>query len=147
MTDIKDFDKELEAVKQVLLTLEPLSDDQRKFVLKTVAERFGLIIPKNQNFEETSDSESTPLETEIQKSLENMTPKEFVKIKSPDSDVPLCDYNDETHVPNSLVCRAQEKRHVSRTEWQVRRSRNADRSSGQGQAAPTFSGVQAAHSS
>ena len=37
----------------------------------------------------------------------------------------LCDYNDETLVPNNLVSRAQEKRQVSRTEWQVGRRRNA----------------------
>lgn len=87
MADIKDFDKELEALRQVLSTLEPLNDDQRKFVLKTVAERFGLIIPKNQNFEETSDSDVAPTETKTSKSLANITPKEFVKRKSPDSDV------------------------------------------------------------
>jgi hypothetical protein len=32
----------------------------------------------------------------------------------------LCDYNDETLVSNSLVCRAQEKRHVSRISRQAR---------------------------
>jgi len=32
----------------------------------------------------------------------------------------LCDYNDETLVTNSLVCRAQEKRHVSRISRQAR---------------------------
>lgn len=80
-----DFDKELEALKQVLLTLEPLDDEQRKFVLKTVAERYGLIIPKNQNFEDSSDYQE-PL-SQVEKSLVNMTPKEFMKIKKPDSDV------------------------------------------------------------
>ena len=34
--------------------------------------------------------------------------------------LPLCDYNDETLVPNNLVCRAQEKRHVSRISRQAR---------------------------
>lgn len=87
MTEIKDFDKELEALKNILSTLEPLNEDQRKFVLKTAAERFGLVIPKNQNFEDAVNSEVTPFETKSQKSLANMTPKEFVKIKNPDSDV------------------------------------------------------------
>lgn len=89
MTHTKDFDNELEALKQVLLTLESLSQDQRKFVLKTAAERFGLIIPKNQNFEETSDADSDipPTEVKKPKSLANITPKEFIRRKSPDSDV------------------------------------------------------------
>ena len=34
--------------------------------------------------------------------------------------IALCDYNDETLVSNSLVCRAQEKRHVSRISRQAR---------------------------
>jgi hypothetical protein len=58
----------------------------------------------------------------------------------------LCDYNDETLVPNNLVCRAQEKRHVSRTERQVGRSRNTNRSSRQSQTSPTSSGIQVAYS-
>ena len=33
---------------------------------------------------------------------------------------PLCDYNDETLAPNSLVSRAQEKRYVSRISRQAR---------------------------
>jgi len=86
MADTKDFDKELEALKQVLSTLEPLNEDQRKFVLKTAAERFGLIIPKNQNFEEALDSQSAPAETATE-SLANITPKDFVKTKNPGSDV------------------------------------------------------------
>jgi hypothetical protein len=85
MIEDNDFDKELEALKQVLSILESLNDNQRKFVLKAAADRFGLIIPKNENFENTSDAQNDPIKTnEI---LANLTPKQFIKIKSPDSDV------------------------------------------------------------
>ena len=60
--------------------------------------------------------------------------------------VSLCDYNDETLVPNNLVCRAQEQRHVSGTERQVSRRRKEDRSSSQGQAATICGGIQVAYS-
>lgn len=84
-----DFDKELEALKQVLVTLQPLGDEQRKFVLKSAAERFGLVIPKSQNFEETPDSDTDliPTETKTTRLPANITPKEFIKRKKPDSDV------------------------------------------------------------
>src|SRR3990170_7579811 len=58
----------------------------------------------------------------------------------------LCDYNDETLVPNNLVCRAQEKSHARGTERQVSRRRDEDRSSSQSQASPTSGGIQVAYS-
>jgi hypothetical protein len=36
--------------------------------------------------------------------------------------VSLCDYNSETTPPNNLVLRAEEKDHVSGTEWQGKRA-------------------------
>src|SRR6266508_4777098 len=60
--------------------------------------------------------------------------------------VALCDYNDETGRANNLVSRAQEKRHVSRPERQVSRSRHEDRSGRQGQASSISSEIQVADS-
>lgn len=85
MSSTNDFEKELEALKQIFSILEPLSDEQRKFVLKTAAERFGLVIPKNQNFEDSADLDDNKVEAK--KQFSEMSPKEFMKIKKPDSDV------------------------------------------------------------
>ncbi len=85
MADKNDFDKELEAIKIILSILEPLDDEQRKFALKTAAERFGLVIPKNNNFEDIADLDANS--GKARKQFSDMSPKEFMKIKKPDSDV------------------------------------------------------------
>jgi hypothetical protein len=87
MAEANDFVRELEALKQMLSVLEALNDDQRKFVLKAAADRFGLIIPKNENFENISDAQNHSVQFKANENIANITPKEFIKIKNPDSDV------------------------------------------------------------
>jgi len=50
----------------------------------------------------------------------NPTEPSQIEVLTPQPTNTLCDYNDETLVTNSLVCRAQEKRHVSRISRQAR---------------------------
>lgn len=108
MTDRNDFGKELEAIKIILSILEPFSEEQRKFVLKTAAERFGLVIPKNQNFEDFTNFQASA--GEVNKQFSNMSPKEFLKIKKPDSDVlrVVCLAYYLTYVRNQATFKSEE---------------------------------------
>lgn len=79
------FEPELEALGIVLSALEPLSDDQRSFIIKVVVERLNVemgndgtlagISGLGKGIDTTSDS------------LEEIAPKEFLKQKKPSTEV------------------------------------------------------------
>lgn len=90
------LDKELESLKAMLHSLEPLDETQRRFVLKTVAERMGVSIPTGGQ-ERTggtsvgSSKASPPVGTDAPTEggvvLDSQTPKQFLKAKLPKTDV------------------------------------------------------------
>ncbi len=85
------FDQELNSLKSILQALEPLDETQRRFVLKTVAERMGVSVPSNV----TQGSASSGIQGGsgvgsasggggIQ---EGQSSKQFLKMKMPKTDV------------------------------------------------------------
>jgi hypothetical protein len=89
------LDRELEALKVILLALEPLDPTQRSFVLKTVAERLGIstIAPAAAGSRQEPHGAGKPASGsatavgDINGSLDAQTPKQFLKAKLPKTDV------------------------------------------------------------
>jgi hypothetical protein len=90
------LDQELEALKTILHALEPLDGNQRRFVLKTVAERMGVSMPigghDNTGGTATGSSNTslaarTGGTTEGRDILDGQTAKHFLKSKLPKTDV------------------------------------------------------------
>lgn len=91
------IDQELESLKIVLHAIEPLDDAQRRFVLKTVAERMGVsMAPACTPTDSPAHAGGTvPTEgqgartgaAESSASLDSQTAKQFIKSKSPKTDV------------------------------------------------------------
>lgn len=88
------IDQELESLKAVLHAVEPLDEKQQCFILKTVVDRLGIVIPAGAvqpshqlrcgggapgNAGSTLSSENA--------SLDGQTPNQFLKAKSPKTDV------------------------------------------------------------
>jgi hypothetical protein len=87
------LDQELESLKTILRALEPLDDTQRRFVLKTVAERMGVTgvllgSPNSQQLPEggpLASAAATPVGGSA--SLAGQSSKQFLKSKLPKTDV------------------------------------------------------------
>ncbi len=84
------FVSEIEALSQVLSALENLDDDQRKFVIRTAAERLGLaLFPKDSNAAaaQALTKADVVLASDAEAALADVSPKAFIQAKDPDSDV------------------------------------------------------------
>ena len=85
------FDQELSSLKTILQALEPLDETQRKFVLKTVAERMGVSVPSSVAQERTLSGMQGGAGVGSSSSgggvQEGQTPKQFLKMKMPKTDV------------------------------------------------------------
>ena len=92
------LDQELDALKAVLHALEPLDETQRRFVLKTVAERFGIatvpgivsgsIQTSAAGGAPTGGGSSLPAGATVSGGVsDGQTPKQFLKLKMPKTDV------------------------------------------------------------
>ena len=90
MTKPQTFADELEALGIILGVLEPLDDEKRHFVLKTVSERLGIspittTVPLTGSVPVSAGNQTQPLRSgEVP--LANMSPKEFLKSKLPSTD-------------------------------------------------------------
>src|SRR5438105_12140293 len=95
------IDQELESLKTLLHALQPLDESQRRFVLKTASERMGIAPPhaKDAGTTQYSSVSGAPADTRLhpaglqrtsmgnRNSLEDVTPKQFLKMKRPKTDV------------------------------------------------------------
>lgn len=89
------LDQELESLKTVLHALEPLDEIQRRFVLKTAAERLGIsgVLPaasgNNQERKDGPPASGAPFTGNGggDTSLGGQTAKQFLKAKQPKTDV------------------------------------------------------------
>ena len=90
------LDQELEALKAILHALEPLDETQRRFVLKTVAERMGIsgALPATSGINQERQAGGMPasggataVASDISGSFDGQTPKQFLKAKLPKTDV------------------------------------------------------------
>jgi hypothetical protein len=93
---VASLDQELKALKTILHALEPLDETQRRFVLKTVADRMGIsdALPatteSNQQRQVGSPSASVGAAGAAggsRSSLDRQTAKQFLKAKLPKTDV------------------------------------------------------------
>lgn len=90
------LDQELESLKTVLHALEPLDETQRRFVLKEAAERLGIsgVLPATLTNNQTRQDGGIPANGGattpvggVSGSITGQTPKQFLKAKSPKTDV------------------------------------------------------------
>jgi hypothetical protein len=86
------LDQELESLKTILHALEPLDETQRRFVLRTVAERAGIsgVIPQNAPPNTAANPSHQAHQGGIiipPVSLDGMSAKDFLKAKRPATDV------------------------------------------------------------
>jgi hypothetical protein len=82
------LDQELESLKTILHALEPLDETQRRFVLKTVAERMSVLMPaggqERVGGTTATTGSATPGGGGV---LDGQTAKQFLKLKLPKTDV------------------------------------------------------------
>jgi hypothetical protein len=87
------IDQELEGLKTVLHALEPLAEQQQKFVLKTVIERLGLDVPtigglgKEHRGGGGSAAGGGGAAASGSLSADGQTPNQLLKVKQPRTDV------------------------------------------------------------
>jgi len=91
------LDQELESLKTILHATEPLDETQRRFVMKTVAERMGIsgVIPAAASAIQERQNGGTSANTNaatvtsggVSGSITGQTPKQFLKSKQPKTDV------------------------------------------------------------
>lgn len=85
------LDQELESMKTILHALEPLDETQRRFVLKTAAERMGIsgVVLQNVQLNAALKPNEQALGSIVTPpvSLDGMNAKDFLKAKRPATDV------------------------------------------------------------
>lgn len=82
MKESKTFADELSAIATILATLEPLAENQRRFVLKTVLERLPIVgVPPA-----APTTGLPPVVVHGPSVIKDTTPKDFLRTKNPQTD-------------------------------------------------------------
>ena len=87
MAQPKAFTKELEALATVLDALEPLAEDERKFVLRTTVDRLSISGVASTDEEPKSPGKNNRSEPAGSESLAGVTPRDFLRRKKPTSEL------------------------------------------------------------